>query len=127
MSLSYHPAVDERPDLDEGGITNYQELIRILSWAIEIGRVDILLEVALLSTHLAIPRKRHLEQVYHIFGYLKQRYRRRLLFDPEHTDISEERFTRFNWEYSYKDYIKPILLDMPEPRGELMLIHVFVD
>ena len=35
-------------------------------------RVDILLEVALLSTHLALPLEVHLQQVYHIFGYLNK-------------------------------------------------------
>ena len=81
-------------------------------------RVDILLEVALLSTHLVIPRTIHLEQVYNIFEYLKQRSKRRLFFDHEHLDIGEERFTRFNWEDFYKDAIELIPLDIPEPRGE---------
>ena len=57
VSPRYFYAMEENPDLDEDGIKTYQELIGVLRWAIEIGRVDILLEVALLLTHLAIPRK----------------------------------------------------------------------
>ena len=87
----------ESPELDEYGIKTYQDLIRVLRREIEIVRVEILLELELLSTHLGMPRKVHLEQVYHIFGYMKQISRRKLLFDPEHPDISEERFNRFNW------------------------------
>ena len=51
VSHGYNPGVDETPDIDEDGIKTYQELIGFLRWAIEIGSVDILLEVALLSTH----------------------------------------------------------------------------
>ena len=97
MLPSYHPAVNEIPHLDEYGINNNQDIIGVLRQAIEIGRVDLLLDVALFSTHLAMSRKGHLEQVYHTFGYLKQSFRRRLFFDPEHPDICGESFTGFNW------------------------------
>ena len=39
-----------------------------------------------------------MEQVYHIFGYPKQSSKRRLFFDLDHLDISEESFTRLYWE-----------------------------
>ena len=68
----YHPSEDTSLELNTKGIRYFQELIGVLRWAIELGRVDILLEVSLLSTHLALPRTGHLQQVYHIFGYLKQ-------------------------------------------------------
>jgi hypothetical protein len=45
----------------------YQELIGILRWAIELGRIDIAMEVSMLSTHLAMPQDGHLNQVYHMF------------------------------------------------------------
>jgi hypothetical protein len=51
----------------------YQELIGELRWAIEIGRVDILHEVSLLSSHQASPRRGHLEQLIHIFSFLKRK------------------------------------------------------
>ena len=81
--------MDEIPELDEDGIKTYQELIGVLRWSIKIERVHILLEIALLSTNLVMPRKGNLEKVYHIFGYLKQSSRKRLFFDPEHPNISE--------------------------------------
>ena len=68
----YHPSEDTSKEWDTEGIRYFQELIGVLRWAIELDRVDILLEVSLLSTHLALPRTGHLQQVYHIFGYLKQ-------------------------------------------------------
>ncbi len=44
------------------GLQFYQEIIGSLRWAVELGRVDILLEVSLISKHLALPREGHLEQ-----------------------------------------------------------------
>ena len=43
----------------------------MLRWSVELGHVDMLLEMAMMSTHLALPRVGHLEQADHIFGYLK--------------------------------------------------------
>ena len=51
----YHPSEDTSRELDTEGIRYFQELIGVLRWAIELDRVDILLEVSLLSTHLALP------------------------------------------------------------------------
>ena len=86
----------------------------MLRWAIELGRVDILLEVSLLSSHLCLPRIGHLEQVFHIFGYLKESPRRRLYFDPDHPNISEDRFRKFDWEDFYKGVKEDIPSDVPE-------------
>ena len=47
----------------------YQQLIGILKWAIELARLDILYETSCLSSHLAQPQKGHFEAVLNIFGY----------------------------------------------------------
>ena len=60
LSSNYHPSEDTTKELDSSGVRYFQELIGVLRWAVELGRVDILLEVALLSTHLAFPRAGHL-------------------------------------------------------------------
>ena len=49
-----HPSEDTSAELNAEGLGLYQELIGVLRWAVEIGRLDILLEVALLSSHLAL-------------------------------------------------------------------------
>jgi len=38
----------------------------MLRWAVEIGRVDIQIDVAIMSQYLAAPRTGHLEAVYDI-------------------------------------------------------------
>ena len=127
MMSGYHPAEDTSPELNAEGMNYFQELIGVLRWAIELGRVDILLEVSLLSCHLSLPRSGHLQQVYHIFGYLKHSPRRRLFFDPDPPNISIERFQKFDWVDFYKGIEEDIPIDMPEPRGNEVEIHCFVD
>ena len=46
MAQGYHPELDVTDKLNQYGITKFQELIRILWWAIEIGGVDILFELS---------------------------------------------------------------------------------
>jgi hypothetical protein len=127
MSTSYHPSEDVSREMNAEGLHTYQELIGILRWAIEIGRIDILLEVSLLSSHLALPRVGHLQAVYRIFGYLKQVPKRRLYFDPMRPRISEDRFHTFDWEDFYRNAREPIPIDMPKPRGLPVSTHCFVD
>ncbi len=46
-------------------------LIGILCWTVELGQIDIHLSVALLEQYLAQPHNGYLDQVFHIFAYLK--------------------------------------------------------
>ena len=69
MNNSYTPELDVTEELSSDDVTFFQELIGVLRWATEIGRVDILLEVSLLSQYQASPREGHLEQLLHIFAY----------------------------------------------------------
>ena len=107
MSTSYHPREDVTREMNTEVLHTYQELIGIIRWEIEIGRTDVLLEVPLISSHLALPRIGHLQAVYRIFGYLKQVPKRRLYFDPKKPIISEDRFQIFDWEDFYKDSREP--------------------
>ena len=84
MSDGYKSELDSLPELKADGLQCYQELIGVLRWDVEISRVDILLEVSMMSTHLAFPKQGHLEQVMHIFGYLKIHKKLRLLIDSDH-------------------------------------------
>jgi hypothetical protein len=108
-------------------VQRFQELIGQLRWAVEIGRVDILLEVSLLSSYLAMPRVGHLEQALHIFGYLKLHPKRKLAFDPAHPAINENRFQQCDWTEFYREAEEAIPGNMPKPRGNGMSTHCFVD
>ena len=50
----------------------YQSPIGILWWIVELGCVDVCLEVSMIWSHLALPWKGHMEQVMQIFGFLKK-------------------------------------------------------
>ena len=68
----------------------------------ELGRVDILYEVATISTHLAMPRIGHLQELFHMFGYLKANPKRKLVLDPDHPMVHEHRFKRYDWHDLYR-------------------------
>jgi hypothetical protein len=127
FSSKYAPWLEESPELKADGVQRYQELIGQLRWAVEIGRVDILLETSLLSSYLAMPRIGHLEQALHIFGYLKLHPKRKLAFDPAHPAINENRFQQCDWTEFYRDASEAIPSNMPAPRGKCMTTHCFVD
>ena len=127
MTVGYRPERDVSAELTSEGTQRYQELIGVLRWAAELGCVDILLETAMLSTYMALPRKGHMEQVYHVFGYLKTHSKRCLFFDPRHPDIDEHAFSNYEWYDFYRDASEQIPNDMPPPRGHAVSTHCFVD
>ena len=71
----------------------YQELIGELRWAVEIGRVDINHDVSVLSLYQSAPRDDHLEQIFHIFAFLKKNPKIALYFDPSLAVIYPTSFT----------------------------------
>ena len=52
----YRPETDDSAELKVYGLHYYQELIGVLRWIVELGRVNILLETSLMSAHLTLPR-----------------------------------------------------------------------
>ena len=72
LTTTYRPELDVSSELNVADAAYYQSLIEILRWMVELGRVDVCLEVSMMSSHLALPREGHLEHVLHIFAYLKK-------------------------------------------------------
>ena len=130
MIQDYKPELDTSDELDKHGITMYQELIGELRWAIEIGRVDILHEVSLLSSYQASPRRGHMEQLIHIFAFLKKKPKLTLYFDPQEPIIDTTRFngsTRGEFQDIYRGAEEQVPDRMPEPRGRAVTMTAFVD
>ena len=44
----------------------YQTQIGVLRWMVELGRIDIITEVYMLASQLALPQEGHLEAVFHM-------------------------------------------------------------
>ena len=127
LSSNYRPELDMTPYLDDDFTRFYQQLIGILRWSVELGRIDIHLPVALLAQHLAQPQVGHLDQVFHIFAYLKQHSRSRIVMDPTKPMVDQEQFVKMDWNAFYPDAKEQIPPNAPTPRGNSILISCFVD
>jgi hypothetical protein len=127
LSTGYRPEMEVSPLLDDDFTRFYQQLIGILRWAVELGRVDIHLSVALLAQYLAQPRVGHLNQVFHVFAYLKAHSRSRIVFDDSKPYVDEAQFTPVDWSDFYHEAKEAIPPNAPEPRGSSILISCFVD
>ena len=57
----YKPEMDCTGKLKADGLHWYPEMIGSVRWEVDLGRVDILMEVALMPKHFALPREVHLE------------------------------------------------------------------
>ena len=94
---SYRPETDTLPELKAEGVKQYQEMVELLRWSVDLGRVDIILEITLMSTYLALSRRGYLKQVFQMFGYLKANPKINICFDPQHPTIDERSFTAHGW------------------------------
>jgi hypothetical protein len=70
MSDKYRAELDASAKLDTERITYFQGLIGVLQWIVELGRIDILVAVSMLSSHFMDLLEGNLEQCFHIFAYL---------------------------------------------------------
>lgn len=70
----------------------------ILRWIVEMGRIDIAVEVSMLSSYSMSPREGHLKEVFRIFAYLKHHHSSRLVLDPTYPDIDENAFIKRDWK-----------------------------
>ena len=80
---SYDPDLNVSPELNPTEASYYVLLIGVLWWIVELQRVDICLEVSMMSSHLALPRECHLEEVLHIFAHLKKYHSVELIYEPK--------------------------------------------
>jgi hypothetical protein len=78
----YKPELDDSPECYPIRANFYQSQIDILRWCVELGRIDIITEVLMLSTYLCLTREGHLEAVFHVFAYLGLHHNARVVFDP---------------------------------------------
>jgi hypothetical protein len=125
----YKPELDITDELDGDLASCFMQLIGILRWAVEIGQIDIYLEVSLLSQYQANPRFGHLEAAYLIFAYMKKHPDiRRLAYDSKRPDIDETVFYHnADWKEFYGDVEEELPPNMPELRGHSVTISAFVD
>ena len=127
MRAEYRPELDVSPELDATEATYYQSQIGVLRWCVELGRIDMITEVSLLSSHLALPREGHLEAVHHLFAYLEKKHNARMVFDPTYPDIELDDFKECDWKPMYGDVTEAIPPNRPKARGKVVDLRLFVD
>jgi hypothetical protein len=77
---------------------------------VELGRIDIVTEVSSLASCLALPRKGHLEAVFHLYAYLKKKTNGTIIMDPTYPDINLMTFNDgAEWSKIYGDIQEAIL------------------
>ena len=132
--VQYRPEIDTTPELGDELANRYLQLIGVLRWAIELGRIDILTEVSVLSQHQCSPREGHLDALYRIFWYLKNAIKKkvhgRIVFDGSVPYIDEALFNPSppeTWSDFYPDAEEQLPPNMPEPRGNKAKLGCYVD
>ena len=124
---NYRPEVDTSPELPPDQANYFQTLIGIAIWLVELGRIDIHAEVSMLSSHLALPRRGHMNTALHLFSYLKNKHNATLAFDPAYPSIDPSQFTISDWKTFYGNVKESLPVDAPQPHGKEMVIRCFVD
>ena len=107
----------------------YQELIGELRWAIEIGIFENEHEVSVLSLYQAAPRDGHLQQILHIFDFLKKNPKLTLYFYPSPAVIDPTSFTGSTAE-EFRDQYRGAKEELPnyapKARGRAVEVTEFV-
>ena len=133
-SQSYKPELEDSIFCNDEEANYYQNLIGVLRWVVELGRIDINYEAATLSQYLASPRRGHLLQALHIFKYLDIHRSSFLRFDPTYLDLDNPSDMADNplckseaMKQFYPDAEEAVPTNCPEPRGKPVQINCFVD
>ncbi len=106
MPTSYRPELDTTPKCDKEHLSQYRQIIGILQWAIDSGRIDILMEVAMLSQYQASPREGHLEAIYWLVNYLLQFPMQRLVLNHMRPEIDKSVFQVAEWSEFYGNIVE---------------------
>ena len=103
-------------------------IISVMKWMVELGIIDIAVEVSQLSSFLAMTRQGRLVNALHIVSYLKNKHNSRLVLDPSYPEIDMSEFkSKDIWApfYGYVQEAKP--LNALKPLGKEVTLRMFVD
>ena len=90
--------------------------------------MDICEEVSMMSSHLTLTRRGHLEQVIQMFGYLKKHHNAKMLFGTIEPSVSHKDFKCEYWSSRiYGETEEELPPNMPETRGLGLRMRVYVD
>ena len=91
------PKLDQSRELDAKHGQYYQSLIGVLQWICKLVWINIMVAVLMLSCDIVSPREGHLQQVFHLFAYLKHHKHSRMVFDDTKPIFNENAFHICDW------------------------------
>ena len=74
--------MDLFPECDDDPANYYQNLIVTLIWVVELGWIEISVQVSAMSRHRLDLGMGQLEKLLHIFSYIKSHERSKFVYDP---------------------------------------------
>ena len=90
------------------------------------GQIDIYCEVLMMSSFVVMSHEGHLQQLYHLFAFLKLHHNARLVLDPTYPGINESQFEKRDWKEFHGEMKEAVLPNIPRALGLDMLIRAFV-
>ena len=82
----------------------------------------------MMSSHVALPRQGHFDQVLHIFGYLKKHHNAEMVFESTEPDINMLQFKKQDLSQTiYGELNEEITPNAPLACGRGMRTTVWVD
>ena len=83
LKASYRPELDVFPVLKPSEAAYFQSLINIIHWIVNLGIIDICLEVSMMLSHLELQREGHLRQILKVFSYIRKYHNSDLVLYPK--------------------------------------------
>ena len=133
----YRTGIDATNVLGDDLQSSYLQLIGVLRWAIELGRIDIITKVSVIYQNQCNPREGQLDGLYRIFWYLKYKFSSgnnynvvRLVYYARQPEVDNRLFTQsaqYQCNYFYPDAEDLLLPNMTKPRGCSMKVRTYVD
>ena len=127
LAQGYRPELDQSRELDSKRGQYSQSLIGVLRWICELGQIDIMVVVSMLSCYVVSPWEGHLQQVFHLFAYLKHHKRSRMVFDDTEPVFNDAAFKVCDWSEFYPDAEEVIPHNAPKACGNGVVTSCFVD
>ena len=93
--------MDKTPAMEKELESWYHYLIGMLTWMVKIGRVDIITEVSIMASQMAMSGYGHVDALLHVFVFIRKKYNSRMDFDLTYPTIDISDFKEWKWKYLY--------------------------
>ena len=99
-------------------------MIGQLQWLVTLGRFDIHAQVTTMSRFRSAPRKRHLERLQRIYGYVLKTKHYSTRYRTKEPDYSYLPNVKHDWSYTVYGNVQEIIPNnCPKPLGNQSLLH----